>query len=101
MERKRPLTQPHSVRDLVDLWPSRRDLAEEANVTLHQVNAWIKRGRIPAEHHFDIATAARVRGYKNVTSEIIDRLHIRVKRSKERHQAAAQMVREAAKTAAE
>ena len=94
-------TQPHSVRDLVDIWPNRLDFSKEVNVTLDQVNAWIKRNRIPAEHHFDIVTAARVRGYKVVTAEIIDRLHIRIKRSKVLHQEAARMVKEGQKTAAE
>jgi hypothetical protein len=55
-------TPPNTVSDLIDLWPSRRDLAGEVGTTLETVHKWAQSGRIPSWKQAAVLDAARERG---------------------------------------
>lgn len=70
-----------SIRDLVNLWPTRASLAEDIcrlnpmlKVTTGQVHKWPETGSIPPRYHHTILIAARERGFE-VTAELIVELH--------------------------
>ena len=58
--------------DIISLWPSPRDLADDlANTSVITVRSWRRRG-IPADRFPEIVSAARARGYRGVS---LARLH--------------------------
>ncbi len=71
-----------SIRDLVNLWPTRAALADDlkmhlpegAPVSVHQVHKWAEKQSIPARYHYAFICAAGARGF-DVTADQIARLH--------------------------
>jgi hypothetical protein len=70
-----------SIRDLVNLWPTRSSLVADLGktcpglkVTTPQVHKWASNGSIPAKYHFPILMAARLRGF-SITADRIAELH--------------------------
>lgn len=66
-----------SIRDLVNLWPTRAALAADINcvspvlgVTTSQVHKWAEKGSIPARYQYSILQAARTRGL-DVSAELL------------------------------
>lgn len=62
------------VSELIDRWPSRGELAKDADVQLIVVQRWAARGSIPAKYHFRIMKSAKRRGLK-VDFEDMARAH--------------------------
>lgn len=69
-----------SVRDVIDLWSSRKALADDleavgngANeaVTVERVHKWAKRGVIPSNYHARILRAADRRGFALTAADIV------------------------------
>lgn len=65
-----------TVTELVGLWPSRRELAEDVGVMTDRVHKWAKANAIPAGFHLAVLNAAARRGFA-VTAEDMVRLHDR------------------------
>lgn len=68
-----------SVREIIDLWPSRADLAAEISVdgdrvTPAQVAKWAQRGSVPAAYHGRLVRAAARIG-SALTAEALDAAH--------------------------
>jgi len=70
-----------SIRDLVNLWPTRASLVEDIRrfspglkVNTPQVHKWAANGTIPARYHFPVLTAGRYRGF-SIDAELMVRLH--------------------------
>ncbi|MEN9062868.1 hypothetical protein [Ponticoccus litoralis] len=70
-----------TIRELLALWPSRRDIVAELamvhpglNVTLHRVNKWAETGSIPAKYHLALIRSAKRRSLP-VTAELLVKLH--------------------------
>lgn len=47
--------------EIIEQWPSRRELAEDVGVNLYAVHHWHNRGRIPARYDADLVRAAKRR----------------------------------------
>lgn len=70
-----------SVRDVIDLWPSRKAMADEVEaaggggadetVTVERVHKWAKRGLIPATYHGRILRAAAKRGLTLTAEDLV------------------------------
>lgn len=65
---------PTTVRELIDLWPSRRELADDIGTTVERVQKWARFQSIPAKYHLAVLEAAERRGLA-VTADLIVRLH--------------------------
>src|SRR5690606_34334009 len=70
---------PNSVRELIALWPSRKDLMEDLErqgfvMTLDRVHKWAQQGSIAARYHQAIVNAASWR-LLPVTASAIAMLH--------------------------
>jgi len=70
-----------SIRDLVNLWPTRSSLADDLQtfcpdlkVNTARVHKWAEHGAIPARYHFPVLMAGRHRGF-TITADLIVRLH--------------------------
>lgn len=70
-----------SVRELINLWPTRSALVDDVRVvaplvavTTSQVHKWAEKGGIPAKYHHPVLLAAKLRGFK-ITADLIVRLH--------------------------
>ncbi|KII11384.1 hypothetical protein [Phaeobacter sp. S60] len=50
-----------SFKDIIDLWPSRKELAEDVGASLMAVHHWHGRDRIPAEYDAKLLDAACAR----------------------------------------
>lgn len=73
------MTKPTSVRELIDLWPNRKDLAADCSaghepVTVDRVHKWALSGAIPAKYHLLVVRAATRRGF-DVTAHDLAVLH--------------------------
>lgn len=71
-----------SIRDLVNLWPTRAALAAEINaefpflgVTTGQVHKWAEKDSIPARYQFAVLCVGQNRGF-DISSDLILRLHM-------------------------
>lgn len=71
-----------SIRDLVNLWPTRAALAHDIKsafpalkVSTAQVHKWAEKGSIPARYHFPILMAGQQRDFA-ITADLIARLHM-------------------------
>ena len=70
-----------SIRDLVNLWPTRSELAQDLmsacsslKVTTAQVHKWAEKGSIPSKYHHPMLMAGRGRGF-GITADLIVSLH--------------------------
>ena len=75
------MTEVSSIKDLINLWPARKALADEMTkdcpdhpVSVHQVNKWAEIGSIRAQFHLSLLRCAQARGFP-VTAELLVRLH--------------------------
>lgn len=68
------MEQISTVKALIDLWPLRREAAQDFGVDTDRVNGWVKAGSIPARYHRRVCIAAERRGFP-ITADLIDRLH--------------------------
>jgi len=72
-----------SIRDLINLWPRRADLAADIagrapwlRISTQAVHKWAENGSIPARYHHAVLESAGARGFP-VTADLIVRLHAR------------------------
>lgn len=70
-----------SIRDLINLWPRRADLAAAMNgvagfdmVSVAQVHKWAEKNAVPARYHSTLVKAGVVGGYQ-VTADLVVDLH--------------------------
>jgi len=70
-----------SIRDLVNLWPTRSSLVDDLGktspglkVSTPQVHKWAANGSIPAKYHLSVLMAARQREF-SITADLIAELH--------------------------
>lgn len=68
------MEQISSVRDLIDLWPSRKALADACAVPVARVHKWVEARAIPAKYHLAVLSSAQLAGYP-VTADLLVRLH--------------------------
>lgn len=59
---------PLSITDLINLWPSRRTLAEEIGATEAAVHKWAANSRIPSDWQARVVRAAQKRGHLGITA---------------------------------
>ena len=64
-----------SIDDILTLWPSMADLGRDLGVPYSTVAAWKQRGSIPVTYWRGLTDAARSRGLRDVTSELLVELH--------------------------
>jgi hypothetical protein len=74
-----------TVRDIIDLWPSRATLAEDIHtsddpVTLATVHKWAQRNSIPSRYHAAVLRAAMARAIA-LTAETIVAAHDPMRRA--------------------
>jgi hypothetical protein len=65
----------HNVADIFAFWPSDADLARDINVPYPTVSAWKQRGSIPPGHWRAIILAARRRGFREITADLLLSAH--------------------------
>ena len=77
-----------SIRDLVNLWPTRAELARDVAavapdicLSVAQVHKWAEKQSIPARYHHPVLRAAQRRGFA-VTADRIAELHAPVARDR-------------------
>lgn len=63
-----------SIKQLIDLWPSRKALAEDIDTSKDRVDKWAQSGSIPAKFHAAVLKAAAARSFI-ITAEDLVRLH--------------------------
>ncbi len=68
------MEQISTVKQLIDLWPARKVLAQEIGASKERVDKWAQSGSIPARFHAAILRAASARSFA-VTADDIVRLH--------------------------
>lgn len=73
------MSKPSTIRSLIELWPSRREMAADVSVpfdevTAERVHGWVKSGSIPARYHRRIVLAAQKRGLA-VDADLLADLH--------------------------
>ena len=72
----RPMSCIITIKSLIDLWPNRKDLADEISVSVDRVHKWAQTDSIPARFHARILRAAEARGFC-VSADDLVRLHDR------------------------
>ncbi|RBW42556.1 hypothetical protein DS901_13410 [Loktanella sp. D2R18] len=65
-----------STKDLIDMWPSRRTLANEVGVSADRVHKWALSNAIPAGFHAQVIECGAARGFP-VDADLIVKLHAR------------------------
>lgn len=73
------MSKPVSIKDLIDLWPSRRELASDitalgSEVDVERVHGWAKTNSIPAKYHRRLIQSAVARGIA-VSADLLADLH--------------------------
>ncbi len=68
------MEQIFTVRELIDCWPTRRELAADIGAPTDRVHKWAQSGSIPARYHARVLAAAQRRGFA-VTAERIIQMH--------------------------
>lgn len=69
------MSTPNTVAALVALWPSYEEMADDIGAKPHQPRDWARRGRINARYVDAVVQAARARGFRRITHELIVRLN--------------------------
>ncbi|WP_028955902.1 GIY-YIG nuclease family protein [Sulfitobacter sp. 20_GPM-1509m] len=57
-----------AITDLINLWPTRLDLARDVGASNVAVHRWAERNRIPAEWLQSVLDAAHKRGFSHITA---------------------------------
>ncbi|HMO73135.1 MAG TPA: hypothetical protein PKC84_16095 [Paracoccaceae bacterium] len=60
-----------TVREIIDLWPTRRDLARDVGTTEARVHRWAARNSIPARFHAGVLRAGRLRAFGVTADELV------------------------------
>lgn len=73
------MSEPSDIRQLINLWPTRAELAADLSVTCGKVNVgkvhkWAQASSIPSRFHAAVIQAAKSRGF-NVSAELLVDLH--------------------------
>ncbi len=73
------MTKPSSVRELIALWPTRKDLAadcstDDERVSVDRIHKWAQSGTIPAKYHLSVVRAGNRRGF-GITAHDLAVLH--------------------------
>lgn len=68
------MSEPSSISAVIDLWPTRRALADDVQITQDRVHKWAQVEAIPAKYHLAVIQAAAARGFP-VTADLLARLH--------------------------
>lgn len=63
-----------SICTVIDLWPTRRDMAADIGVSTDRVHKWAKANAIPARFHLRVLEAATRRAFP-VSAELLVQLH--------------------------
>jgi hypothetical protein len=64
-----------SVADIFAVWPSDADLARDIGVPYPTVAAWKQRGSVPVAYWRALLRAARKRGFRQITANLLVDLH--------------------------
>lgn len=70
-----PCPCPATVRDVIQLWPARRELGEAVGVEVSRVHKWAQANAIPAKFQQSVIDAAQARGFSIVTASLMVALH--------------------------
>lgn len=70
------MSEHTSFRAIVDLWPSREELASDVSTTVGRVSKWAQRDNIPAEWWSAVLGTERARS-AGITAEILTSLAAR------------------------
>jgi hypothetical protein len=62
---------------IIEKWPSRRILAADIGAKLAAVHKWAQADRIPSDWQALVVKAARLRGYADITPEMMIEAHSR------------------------
>jgi hypothetical protein len=57
--------------ELINLWPSLREFADDLGVLYGTAKAMRRRGKVPAEHWLRMVEAAKERGIDGVSLEVL------------------------------
>lgn len=68
------MTEPKTVKALIDLWPARKELASDIGTTVDRVHKWAAAGAVPARFHQRIIDAGARRGFP-LSANLLVRLH--------------------------
>lgn len=68
------MSEIQTIKALIDLWPSRKILADEIGTTVDRVHKWAQHGAIPARFHAVIIRVGAQRGFR-ITAENMVALH--------------------------
>jgi hypothetical protein len=66
-----------SYRDVIEAWPNRESLAEDAATTTEAVRKWWERNRIAPSYWLPVFNAAKSRGIDGVSLELLASLRTR------------------------
>jgi len=67
----------HNVVDVFAAWPSDAEFGRDIGVPYPTISAWKQRASIPAAYWWRIIGAARQRGHREITADLLARLHAR------------------------
>lgn len=73
------MSTPNDIRELINLWPTRAELAADLSVSCGQVSVgkvhkWAQSSAIPSKFHAAVIAAAKVRGFQ-VDAALLVELH--------------------------
>lgn len=71
------MTEESPIRELIDRWPTRREMADDVGSKEAAVHKWARAGRIPSQRQAAVVEAARRRGFDDVTAEWMLLAHAR------------------------
>lgn len=71
---------PGSYREILRLWPTISEAAQDLDLPYERVSQWAKRDSIPPEYWTDLLRAAAARGFKFVSLPILVELAAEAKR---------------------
>lgn len=70
-----------SIRELINLWPTRAELANDLNIacaslraSAAQVHKWAEKGSIPSKYHHHVLTSGQARGFA-ISAALLVSLH--------------------------
>ena len=66
------MTEITPTKAIIQRWPTRQDLADDAGVDLFAVHRWFQRNSIPGKHDARLLAGARRRGVKVTAKELIE-----------------------------
>jgi ribosomal protein S16 len=64
----------NSIRAVIDLWPTRKDLAVDLCLNTDRIHKWAQVGAIPAKYHLALINAGAARGFP-ISADLLAQLH--------------------------